>query len=178
MKKENTVYMDMITTNYNGMPDKADTNDLVKVTIINDNGKLLLNTYAYPCNASHDAWTIALFVNNIPRVEITRAPNIDVVIANIRDIVTLADNIVVYNADKIADYFKKWKIEPIILIDVSRIPVRNYIVPRMPLQAMAYHYGYYATIDDYIDYNDSLHDTHQYTMMLRHIYHHIFDKKI
>lgn len=172
VKKENTIYIDMITTNYNGQPDNADVDDVIKITIIDDNGKVLLNTYVYPCHAISRAWEIALFYNNIVKLEISHAPDVDVVIANVRDIVTSADNIVMYNVNKIHNYFQKWKIVPITIMDVSAIST----IHNLPLSAIAYHCGYYASIDDYINCRD-MHDTYQYTMMLRYIYHHIIDNK-
>lgn len=178
VKKENTIYIDMMTTNYNGQPDNADVDDVIKITIIDDSGKILLNTYVYPCHATSRAWEIALFYNNIAKLEIDYAPDMDVVIANVREIITSADNIVMYNIRKIHNYFQKWNIVPISIMDVSAIPTtHNYMMPLLPLSTIAYHCGYYASIDDYINCRD-MHDTYQYAMMLRYIYHHVIDNII
>jgi hypothetical protein len=176
-KKENTIYIDMITTNYNGQPDDADVNDVVKITIIDDNRKILLNTYVYPCYATSEAWEVALFYNNITRLEINRAPNLDVIIANVRDIITSADNIIMYNVNKIYNYFQKWNIAPITIMDVSAIPTtHNYIMPLLPLSTIAYRCGYFTSVDDYINCCN-LHDTYQYAMMLQYIYHYVIDNR-
>lgn len=169
-KKENTVYIDMITTNYNGQPDNADVDDVIKITIISDNGKILLNTYVYPYHATSSAWEIALFYNNITKLEINRAPNLDVIIANVRDIVMTADNIVVYNANKICDYFKKWGIIPITLTDILAMSsVHNRM---MPLISVAYRCGYFGN-NYHISYRHTADDTVRNAMMLRYVYHHI-----
>ena len=176
-KKENTIYIDMITTNYSGQPDDANVNDVVKITIIDDNRKILLNTYVYPCHATSSAWEIALFYNNIAKLEINYAPDVDVVIANVRDIVTSADNIVMYNVNKIHNYFQKWKIVPISIMDVSAIPTtHNYMMPLLPLSTIAYHCGYFASLDDYVNCRN-MHDTYQYAMMLQYIYHYVIDNR-
>lgn len=175
VKKENTVYIDMVTTNYNGQPDNADVDDVIKITIIDDDGKILLNTYVYPCHATSNAWEIALFYNNITKLEINRAPNLDVVITNVRDIVTSADNIVMYNVNKIHNYFQKWGIIPITIIDVSAKNRKNCIsmMPSLPLPMIARNCNYFTSTNDYIMCCNH-HDTYQYTMMLRHIYHHAY----
>lgn len=172
-RKENTIYIDMITTNYNGRSDDADINDVVKITIIDDNGKILLNTYVYPCHATSDAWEIALFYNNITKLEINRAPNLDIVIANVRDIIASADNIVMYNVDKIHNYFQKWGVAPITIIDASARFSKKCmcIMPLLPLPTIARDCNYFTSIDDYVMCRNH-HDTYQYAMMLRHIYHH------
>lgn len=172
-KKENTVYIDIITTCHNSNPDNAYINDLVKITIIDDDGNILLNTYAYPCNDSKKAWDITLFYYNIPSVEIDHAPNIDIVIDNIRDIVTSADNIVMYNVNKIRNYFQKWGIAPITIIDASARFSKKCMcaMPLLPLPTIARDCNYFTSIDDYVMCRNH-HDTYQYTMMLRHIYHH------
>lgn len=169
-KKENTIYIDMITTNYNGQPDDANVNDVVKITIIDDNRKILLNTYVYPYHATSSAWEIALFYNNITRLEINYAPNVDVVIANVRDIVMTADNIVVYNADKICDYFKKWGIIPITLTDV--LAMSSVYNRMMPLMSVAYRCGYFRN-NYHISYRHTADDTIRNAMMLRYVYHHM-----
>lgn len=172
-KKENTIYIDMITTNYNGRPDDANANDVVKITIIDDDGNILLNTYVYPCNATDKAWDIALYYNDIPNTVINRAPDIDIVIANIRDIVASADNIVMYNVDKVRNYFQKWEIAPITIIDASAKFSEKCIcmMPLLPLPIIARDCNYFTSIDDYVMCRNH-HDTYQYAMMLRHIYHH------
>lgn len=172
-KKENTIYIDMITTNYNGQPDDADVNDVVKITIIDDNRKILLNTYVYPCHATSEAWEIALCYNDIPNAVINRASNIDVVVANVRDIVAFADNIVMYNVDKVRNYFQKWEIAPITIIDVSAKFSKKCIcmMPLLPLPTIARDCNYFTSMDDYVMCRNH-HDTYQYAMMLRHIYHH------
>ena len=172
LKKENTVYIDMITTCRSGNPDNADINDLVKITIIDDNGDALLNTYVRPHNDNTKAWDITLFYYDIPSTVIDYAPSIDVVIDNIRDIVSSADNIVVYNANKICDYFKKWNLVPITLTDVLAMSsVHNRM---MPLISVAYRCGYFR--DDYhISYRHTADDTIRNAMMLRYVYH-IMDK--
>jgi hypothetical protein len=174
-KKKNTIYIDMITTNYNGQPDDADVNDVVKITIINDSGKVLLNTYIYPYNATSSAWEIALFYNNIAKMEINHAPDLDIVIANVRDIITSADNIVMYNVNKIHNYFQKWGIVPITIIDVSAKNGKNCIgmMSSLPLPMIARNCNYFTSTSDYIMCCNH-HDTYQYTMMLRHIYHHAY----
>lgn len=171
-KKENTIYIDMITTNYNGQPDDANVNDVVKITIIDDNRKILLNTYVYPCYATSSAWEITLFYNNIAKLEINYAPNVDVVIANVRDIVMTADNIVVYNADKICDYFKKWGIIPITLTDVLAMSSVNNRM--MPLMSVAYRCGYFRN-NYHISCRHTADDTIRNVMMLRYVYHHIME---
>mgnify|MGYP004671726893 CR=1 FL=1 len=175
VKKENTIYIDMITTNYNGLPDNADVDDVIKITIIDDNGKILLNTYVYPCHATNKAWEIALFYNNIAKLEINHALDVDVVIANVRDIVTSADNIVMYNVNKIHNYFQKWGIIPITIIDVSAKNGENCtsMMPSLPLPIIARNCNYFTSANDCIMCCNH-HDTYQYTMMLRHIYHHVY----
>lgn len=177
LKKENTIYIDMITTCRSGNPDNAAINDLVKITIIDDNCKILLNTYARPYNDSAKAWDITLCYYDVPSTVIDYAPSIDVVIDNIRDIVSSADNIVVYNAKKICDYFKKWDIVPITLISVLAMSsVHNRM---MPLISVAYRYGYFRN-NYHISYYHTADDTIRNTMMLRYVYHHItanFGKK-
>ena len=91
----NTVYLDAETTGLH------ESDEIVELTIIDDNGKILLNTLVKPVN--HTYWPGAERVHGISPIDVRHAPTQRQITDKIRDAVR-DTRVVIYNAPYDSQY--------------------------------------------------------------------------
>lgn len=103
-----TVFLDIETTSYNDNSAKYD-NDILQVSIINENEDVLIDQYCKP--RKKESWENASKINSIYFSAVSDCPRFLDVKPYVQDIFERADKIVVFDYYFVKDYLEKYKFD-------------------------------------------------------------------
>lgn len=103
-----TVFLDIETTSYNDNSAKYD-NDILQVSIIDENEDVLIDQYCKP--RKKESWENALKINSIYFSAVSDCPCFLDVKPYVQDIFERADKIVVFDYYFVKDYLEKYKFD-------------------------------------------------------------------
>lgn len=103
-----TVFLDIETTSYNDNSAKYD-NDILQVSIIDENGDVLIDQYCKP--RKKESWENASKINSIYFSAVSDCPRFLDVKPYVQDIFERADKIVVFDYYFVKDYLEKYKFD-------------------------------------------------------------------
>nr|DAG73245.1 MAG TPA: DEDDh [Caudoviricetes sp.] len=103
-----TVFLDIETTSYNDNSAKYD-NDILQVSIIDENEDVLIDQYCKP--RKKESWENASKINSIYFSAVSDCPRFLDVKPYVQDIFERADKIVVFDYNFVKDYLEKYKFD-------------------------------------------------------------------